>query len=80
MNKTNGFSRMKEVVKLGVVVGMLLTATSVMHAKKGIPETPLRISTQQRVPSTLDKGAWDITNKIESWNPNQTAIIICDMW
>ncbi len=41
---------------------------------------PMRISTQQRVPSILDKGAWDMTSRIEGWKPTETAIIICDMW
>ncbi|MDR1938825.1 MAG: hypothetical protein LBQ73_10075 [Tannerellaceae bacterium] len=48
-------------------------------AKK--PEaTPLRISTQQRIPSDLEEGAKIITHSIETWIPSQTAIVICDMW
>jgi len=42
--------------------------------------TPLRISKQLKVPSTLDKGAWDLVSRIEAWKPAETAIIICDMW
>ena len=41
---------------------------------------PLRISMQQKVPSVLDKGAWDLVSRIEAWKPGETAIIICDMW
>ncbi|MDR3269363.1 MAG: hypothetical protein LBT83_09895, partial [Tannerella sp.] len=70
---------MKNLVRTWLIAALpLLLSVDGIVAKN--VETPLRISTQQRVPSTLDKGAWDITNKIESWNPNQTAIIICDMW
>jgi nicotinamidase-related amidase len=42
--------------------------------------TPLRISVQQKMPSDLDPEGWILSNRIESWNPAETAIIICDMW
>ena len=41
---------------------------------------PLRISMQQMVPSVLDEGSWELRSRIEGWKPNETAIIICDMW
>jgi len=40
----------------------------------------LKISLQKRTPSGMDKGAYLVVNEIQEWNPNETAIIICDMW
>jgi nicotinamidase-related amidase len=40
----------------------------------------IRISTQQREPAVWDKNAQSVTNRIEQWNPSETAIIVCDMW
>lgn len=41
---------------------------------------PLRISTQQREVSDFIPGSYFVSNRIENWNPKETAIIICDMW
>ena len=40
----------------------------------------LEISMQKRVPSEKEKGEFEITNNIQQWDPQETAIIICDMW
>ena len=40
----------------------------------------LRISVQSRIPSELDSGAYILVNEIRHWKPEETAIIICDMW
>ena len=40
----------------------------------------LRITTQSRIPSELEEGAWVVNDNIESWKPSETAIIMCDMW
>jgi nicotinamidase-related amidase len=69
---------MKKQVKLIMIAVFLMQFTGIFAAKELVPA--LRISSQQRVPSDLDKGAFVITNKIESWKPAETAIIICDMW
>ncbi|MDR1583827.1 MAG: cysteine hydrolase [Prevotellaceae bacterium] len=48
----------------------------------GYMKIPLRISMQERVPSNWEggEGAWMTVNRIESWTPSETALIICDMW
>ncbi|MDR1886731.1 MAG: isochorismatase family protein [Prevotellaceae bacterium] len=69
----------KDLLKF-MMAAILMTFTGTIAAKKDIIAEPLRISTQQRIPSDLDKGARIIINNIENWNPAQTAIIICDMW
>ena len=40
----------------------------------------IRISLQKRVPSDLDAGSFIIVSNIEEWTPEETAVIICDMW
>lgn len=40
----------------------------------------LKVSMQKRLPSEIEKGGFYIANDIQEWNPNETAIIICDMW
>jgi nicotinamidase-related amidase len=67
-------------LKSMIFLALLLQFSDADAAKKKDDVKPLRISTQQRVPSDLDKGAKMITNTIENWNPNETAIVICDMW
>ncbi|MDR2466793.1 MAG: isochorismatase family protein [Prevotellaceae bacterium] len=67
--------------KLSLAAFIVVYALSAATAKKEVKTVePIRASLQQRVRSTLDTGAWVVTNRIEKWNPNETAIIICDMW
>ncbi|MDR3182431.1 MAG: isochorismatase family protein [Planctomycetaceae bacterium] len=40
----------------------------------------LPMSVQQRVPSDGDKDKLMLVNRIEQWQSNETAIIVCDMW
>ncbi len=40
----------------------------------------LRISQQRRIASDLDSGSYIIVNEIAYWSPEETAIIVCDMW
>ena len=69
---------MKKFLKLLIVIIIALPFLGLDTVKNDV--VPLRISTQQMIPSALDKGAWVMTSRIESWKPNETAIIICDMW
>jgi nicotinamidase-related amidase len=73
MNKTFKF------LMIVAIPLMLLTGTISAKGKKEV-ESPLRISLQQRLPSNWEEGAWIITNRIDAWNPSETAIIVCDMW
>ncbi len=40
----------------------------------------LRISKQHRIASDLDSSAYIIVNETMYWKPEETAIIVCDMW
>jgi nicotinamidase-related amidase len=35
---------------------------------------------QERVPAEWDNNAYSLVNRIETWQPSETAIIVCDMW
>ncbi len=69
---------MKKFPKLLILIIIALPFLGLDAVKNDV--VPLRISTQQMIPSALDKGGWVMTSRIESWKPNETAIIICDMW
>jgi nicotinamidase-related amidase len=73
---------MNKHFKLLIVVLPMLLLTGAISAKGKDKETKsfMRISIQQRIPSSSEDGAWTITNRIEAWKPTETAIIICDMW
>jgi nicotinamidase-related amidase len=72
---------MKNIIgKCMMVITPFLLWAEPAAAKNVKAATPLRISIQQRIPSNLEEGAWIVANRIENWNPDETAIIICDMW
>jgi len=41
---------------------------------------PLTLHTRQRVAATNGSGNYEQTFKTVTWDPHQTAIVICDMW
>ena len=53
-----------------------------VKAVAGGEKTPLRVSMQERVHSDWEggEGAWMAVNRIEAWKPEETALIVCDMW
>jgi nicotinamidase-related amidase/type 1 glutamine amidotransferase len=40
----------------------------------------ITVSLQKRIPSDFEKEGWMISNEIQQWKAEETAIIICDMW
>ncbi|MDR1335460.1 MAG: isochorismatase family protein, partial [Tannerella sp.] len=71
---------MNQVIKLGMTA-LALSMVANMATAKNVTETPpLRISVQERIPSSLEEGARVVAHRIENWKPAETAIIICDMW
>ncbi len=63
-----------------------LTASAIFLLIFGWSLTPaqesdmLNITEQRRKSSDLDSGAYIIVNEIRHWKPEETAIIVCDMW
>lgn len=60
-----------------VIVAMHAT---VLHAQNTESSPKMKISLQKMVTSAPDTGKLVRVNDIQNWNPNETAIIICDMW
>jgi type 1 glutamine amidotransferase/nicotinamidase-related amidase len=63
-----------------MMFSLLLVCTSIVIALPRVNKPKLKISIQQRVTSDQDPGAFIIANEIQEWNPEETAIVICDMW
>jgi nicotinamidase-related amidase len=87
--------QMKKILFISVLFGIAITAVSQTgptakatgqerNSSKNITgeKTLLRISMQERIPSDWEggEGAWMAVNRTESWKPDETALIICDMW
>jgi len=71
---------MNKFYKLLVYTLLFFSFIDLSVAKDKDNVVPLRISKELKVPSALDKGAWNLVSRIEAWKPAETAIIICDMW
>ncbi|MDR0520672.1 MAG: isochorismatase family protein [Planctomycetaceae bacterium] len=55
---------------------LLLTGLTTVFAEA---ET-FNVSMQQRVPAKWNKTKLSLVNRVEEWKPEETAIIVCDMW
>jgi type 1 glutamine amidotransferase/nicotinamidase-related amidase len=42
--------------------------------------SPLTLNTRSRVETAKSSGEWQVVEKTTSWQPRQTALVICDMW
>ncbi|MDR3095026.1 MAG: isochorismatase family protein [Bacteroidales bacterium] len=73
MNRNFKFSMM-------VLLPLLLGTGTLCAKDKKEALPPLRMSLQQKLPSNWENGAWILANRIETWNPSETAVIVCDMW
>src|SRR5262245_27062759 len=40
----------------------------------------LMMSARYRLPNAADAGCYEVREKTLTWEPKQTAIVICDMW
>lgn len=64
-----------------LILFMMLAFYSLnVHAQNGNKEQKIKISNQERVPSDSEPGARMLVNNIDEWKPQETAIIISDMW
>jgi nicotinamidase-related amidase len=72
----------KDVIQVFRILILLLALTTA-NCKQTVAQPKgerIKVSLQKRIPSELDKGAWVLVNKIEEWNAEETALIVCDMW
>jgi nicotinamidase-related amidase/type 1 glutamine amidotransferase len=72
---------MKTKIQLFVFLMLIFSCGSlIVNAQKNENIQMIRMSLQKRIPSDSVKGDYTLMNEIQEWNPNETAIIICDMW
>jgi nicotinamidase-related amidase/type 1 glutamine amidotransferase len=72
---------MKQKFLFLMILNLILLVNPInIHAQKTVENLNLRISLQQIIPSEVDTGSFIIASKIQEWSPDETAIIICDMW
>jgi nicotinamidase-related amidase len=55
-------------------------ACSSLQAAEPAAMKPLRVVLRDRVLSPGDAGRYEVRERVQQWDPKQTAIIICDMW
>ncbi|HLN56771.1 MAG TPA: isochorismatase family protein [Bacteroidales bacterium] len=67
---------MRKVIIFLTFLGALAMTPAALPAQS----RSLRISLQKIAPSEEDPGFFIRVNDIQQWKPEQTAIIICDMW
>ena len=70
---------MLRLQSLSVIIFFLFIFSGA-KAQKQTGISPIRVSLEKRLPSDSFPGEMFISNEIQEWNPNETAIIICDMW
>jgi nicotinamidase-related amidase/type 1 glutamine amidotransferase len=46
----------------------------------GFGAEPLMMTARYRVPNAADSTGFEVREKTLRWEPNQTAIVVCDMW
>src|SRR5262249_26245534 len=57
-----------------------LTVLAAAGATEADWSPPLQLTLRSRVPAAKGRGAFEVVSKRASWNPRQTAVIVCDMW
>jgi nicotinamidase-related amidase/type 1 glutamine amidotransferase len=67
---------------LGALLAPALTLAALDGATAVGPDTKntFALTLRSRVPSAVEKGAYEVVTKQVTWDPKQTAVIVCDMW
>jgi nicotinamidase-related amidase len=74
---------LSNIARFFFLIALVFAFSSVMaqNKKANNPKTEfIRISLEKRIPSGTDSEADIMVNEIQQWSPEETAIIICDMW
>jgi type 1 glutamine amidotransferase/nicotinamidase-related amidase len=63
-------------------IGLLLLTPYASEAQdiKKVNTEKIKVSLEKRISSDPDTESFIIINEIQEWNPEETAVIICDMW
>ncbi len=73
--ETQGTPPMRSLLRF---LTLLLTTLAVSHVTQGADDLDLTL--RYRTAITEDSDFYHILTRNESWKPEQTAIIVCDMW
>ena len=63
---------------VGCVLTVAMIAPAVAESQQSLAE--LRLTLRSRVETSAGSGRFHAVAKQETWNPKQTAVIVCDMW
>src|SRR2546422_397480 len=61
-------------------VSGLIAMVVVVLCSAAVVAEDFKLTQRKRVLSPKDKSQYDMVVKEVSWNPKQTAMIVCDMW
>ncbi len=68
---------MRSSLPLSALAGLLLLGGGTPAQDAG-PQIHLQL--RSRAPSAADKGGYEVVMRKESWQPRETAVIVCDVW
>src|SRR5262245_44897350 len=58
----------------------LVTLLVLLHHQTAGAATSLILPARSRTPLATDTNQWQLVEKTVAWDPQKTAIVICDMW
>src|SRR5262245_42948117 len=67
------------LLKRSAVPALVCVLAALVAATAGEANS-LKLTLRSRVPSAKEKGTFDVVTKAQTWDPKQTAVIVCDMW
>ena len=70
----------RSLCRFASLVGALFCLLLVVPGVARAVEAKLLLHARQRTEAQPDSGQFDVVNKPLTWDANQTAIVICDMW
>jgi len=74
-------SQIRSVIYRGVIPFILLIGIACrLIAGEMFADSPLNLVLRRSVETQKGSGNWRETEQKSSWNPAQTAVVICDMW
>jgi sugar lactone lactonase YvrE/nicotinamidase-related amidase/type 1 glutamine amidotransferase len=64
----------------GIAFGLLVALASSTAIAQDAPPKPLELTLQSQSESSAGSGRFHIKSRQEKWKPEETAIIVCDVW
>ncbi len=61
-------------------IGAITLGFSILNQAVADDGGPLSLTLRSRIESPEVSGRYRVVERVEEWNPKQTAVIVCDMW